>query len=194
MTERSDEAPKPESPGPAAYLVVPDPLARSGLVSALDGRLVLSETEDDAEVAIVDCGPDGEQRALPANLSSVALVPAHTAPRDLLVLGARGVLRRDAEADVIAAAALAVARGLWVADQPLVEARDDLPTGEELTPREQEVLELMADGLSNRRIAKRLQISEHTVKFHVNAVLLKLDADTRTEAVVTAARLGWLLL
>jgi two-component system nitrate/nitrite response regulator NarL len=56
------------------------------------------------------------------------------------------------------------------------------------------VLELLAEGLSNRLIAARLGISEHTAKFHVNAILDKLGAETRTEAVVLAARSGVLSL
>jgi DNA-binding NarL/FixJ family response regulator len=65
---------------------------------------------------------------------------------------------------------------------------------EELTPRETEVLQLLADGLTNKAIAQRLGISDHTVKFHVNAVLGKLGAQSRTEAVVRATRLGLLHL
>lgn len=65
---------------------------------------------------------------------------------------------------------------------------------ERLTAREQEVLELLAAGLSNRRIAEQLGISEHTVKFHVNAIYGKLDASSRTEAVNHALRRGILRL
>jgi two-component system, NarL family, nitrate/nitrite response regulator NarL len=64
----------------------------------------------------------------------------------------------------------------------------------ELTAREQEVLQLLAEGLPNKAIARRLEISEHTVKFHVNAILGKLNAQSRTEAVVRAGRLGLILL
>jgi len=65
---------------------------------------------------------------------------------------------------------------------------------EELTAREMEVLQLLAEGLPNKSIAQRLDISEHTVKFHVNAILRKLEAQSRTEAVVQATRLGLILL
>ena len=65
---------------------------------------------------------------------------------------------------------------------------------ERLTVREQEVLEWLSQGLSNRRIAERLGISEHTVKFHINAIYGKLGASTRTEAVNHALRRGWLRL
>ena len=64
----------------------------------------------------------------------------------------------------------------------------------DLTRRESEVLALMADGLSNKEIAQRLTISDHTAKFHVNGILGKLGAQSRTEAVVLAARRGYLTL
>ena len=59
-----------------------------------------------------------------------------------------------------------------------------------LTPREQEVVWLLAEGLSNKAIARRLGISVHTAKFHVGQLLDKLDATGRTDAVAHAARLG----
>jgi len=63
-----------------------------------------------------------------------------------------------------------------------------------LTPRELEVLAAMADGASNKTIARRLGISFHTVKFHVAAILTKLNAESRTEAVTRAAQLGLVML
>jgi len=59
-----------------------------------------------------------------------------------------------------------------------------------LTPREREVLALLAEGASNKSIARRLGISVHTAKFHVGSLLDKLDATGRTDAVTHAARLG----
>jgi DNA-binding NarL/FixJ family response regulator len=56
------------------------------------------------------------------------------------------------------------------------------------------VLQLLAEGLANKAIAQRLQVSEHTVKFHVNAILGKLNASSRTDAVVRATRLGLIIL
>lgn len=117
--------------------------------------------------------------------------------------GARGILGREAMAGQLAAAVAAVAGGMVVLDRGLAgELRRALgtpaiePAGpvEELTAREQEVLQLLAEGLPNKAIARRLGISEHTVKFHVNAILGKLGAQSRTEAVVVATRLGLVLL
>jgi len=72
---------------------------------------------------------------------------------------------------------------------PQVEA-----AAEQLTPRELEVLELLAEGLSNSAIATRLSISEHTVKFHVSSICGKLGADNRTDAVRRGVRLGLITL
>jgi DNA-binding CsgD family transcriptional regulator len=71
---------------------------------------------------------------------------------------------------------------------PLAASPYEQVTG--LTPREIEVLNLMAEGASNKTIARRLEISVHTVKFHVGSLLDKLDAAGRTDAVAQAARLG----
>ena len=79
------------------------------------------------------------------------------------------------------------------ADAALVDASADgmRPEGEvPLTPRETEVLALLAEGASNKVIARRLGISVHTAKFHVGSLIDKLDAVGRTDAVAHAARLG----
>jgi len=111
----------------------------------------------------------------------------------------RGLLFRDVEGRRLAAALRALAGGLLVFDEallpPLLRPRPAPQTPPEpLTPRELEVLQLLAQGLSNRRIAERLGISEHTAKFHVNSIVGKLGAQTRTDAAVRAARLGLVLL
>ena len=74
---------------------------------------------------------------------------------------------------------------------PLVATRARLETPvESLTPREFEVLRLVAEGLHNREIAERLGVTEHTVKFHLAAIFGKLGASTRTEAVRRGLRMG----
>ena len=77
--------------------------------------------------------------------------------------------------------------------QDTLERSDEVPTSA-LTPREIEVVRLLADGASNKEIARALGISFHTAKFHVAAILEKLDATTRTEAVTRAARLGIVMI
>ena len=69
-----------------------------------------------------------------------------------------------------------------------------VPLEEHLTPRELEVLEVLAEGLSNRAIAARLAISEHTVKFHVSSIFAKLGAENRTDAVRRGVRQGLITL
>jgi DNA-binding NarL/FixJ family response regulator len=71
---------------------------------------------------------------------------------------------------------------------PRPDAEDEL--GSDLTPREIQVLQLLAEGLVNRDIADRLNISEHTIKFHIGSILGKLQASSRTEAVARGLRSG----
>jgi DNA-binding NarL/FixJ family response regulator len=120
----------------------------------------------------------------------------------LLQAGATAVLPRAAAPEAIMAAVKAAASGLAVLPRalltPLLDGplADTLPEREAvpLTPREIEVLAAMADGASNKAIARRLGISFHTAKFHVAAILAKLDADSRTEAVAKAAQRGLVML
>jgi DNA-binding NarL/FixJ family response regulator len=121
---------------------------------------------------------------------------------DALRAGASAILLRTADRREIATAIRAVTNGLVVFQRQLLPAllnaepllNEQLNTSNDLTPRELEVLTAMADGASNKAIARRLGISFHTVKFHVAAILEKLDADTRTEAVMKAAQLGIVML
>jgi DNA-binding NarL/FixJ family response regulator len=118
----------------------------------------------------------------------------------------RAWLLKQAPAEEIAAAVQAVAHGLLVMDPAVARATRAaapasrlraVPTeelAEPLTERELEVLHLLALGLPNKAIALRLGISEHTVKFHVGAILAKMGAAGRTEAVMVAARRGILPL
>ena len=115
--------------------------------------------------------------------------------------GVRGVLRDDATAEELTAAVAATMAGLVVLHPTAVIARPIAAAGSRkvsegtgLTPRELEILEMMAEGMSNRRIAARLGISGYTVKFHVASVLGKLGAATRTEAVTLGVRHGLISL
>jgi two-component system nitrate/nitrite response regulator NarL len=184
-------------------VVARDPLVRSGLAAVLGAYpgLVLKEALASAEGAEADVvvwdapDPAGKKAASPV----LALVSAAQEARQALRAGAHGALSRAAPAHVIAPAALAVAAGHWVLDASfaaLLLHVGEPPSGAPtlLSPREQEVLALLSEGLSNRDLATRLGISHHTAKFHVNAILDKLGATTRTEAVVLAARSGLLSL
>jgi two-component system, NarL family, response regulator YdfI len=100
------------------------------------------------------------------------------------------LLRSDASAEQIVHAIQAVHLGLLTVDSSLVKHEEEGNLAEELTPRETEVLSLLAEGLANREIATRLSISEHTIKFHIRSILGKLGASTRTEAVTRGLRHG----
>jgi two-component system nitrate/nitrite response regulator NarL len=149
----------------------------------------IADSADDAVAALVDVAP-GErmpQESLPSVVLSDSLVLA----RDLAI---DAVLPRTATPAQIDAALRAAASGL------LVRARDHPPVSgfsplEEdlsplLTPREVEILAALGEGLSNKEIARRLGISAHTVKFHLEAVFSKLQAGTRAEAVAKGLRRG----
>jgi DNA-binding CsgD family transcriptional regulator len=126
---------------------------------------------------------------LPASLPVLWLgaAPAQDSARP------HGVLAADASGERIAAAAYALAHGLHVSDRSMPPVPSATPAdAEPLTPRELQVLELMAKGLANREIAQALGISSHTAKFHVAQILDKLQAATRTEAVRQALRLGFI--
>lgn len=107
----------------------------------------------------------------------------------------------EADEGSVRAAVHGVVAGLTVIDPTLIARFRAGPVtpapvaaagGETLTPREREVLRLVAEGLPNKTIARELGISEHTAKFHVGSLLAKLGAGSRTEAVTTATRRGLL--
>jgi len=117
-----------------------------------------------------------------------------------LKAGARAVLHRSSSRNEIIAAIKVITSGLVVLPPELLATllheappADDVLKAQ-LTRRELEVLAAMADGASNKAIARQLGISFHTAKFHVAAILAKLDADSRTEAVAKAAQSGLVML
>jgi two-component system nitrate/nitrite response regulator NarL len=186
------------STAPLAVLVLAaDPLALAGLAGLLDGREDLHVTagggfedlrgarlQDEPDVLLLDLGTgDAELPEVPDELPTLVLAPDLARAREALQAGARGVLLRRLEGDRLASALLSVGVG--------PRSLDGLPP---LTDREMEVLELMALGLSNREIADELGVSSHTAKFHIGSILTKTDAQTRTEAVVQAARAGILAI
>ena len=198
----------------AAAIVAESEHVRSGLTAILSNsssiRVVAEAAPSEAQalpgagVDVVVCDvPDDEpaQTAFQGTLPGVPILALTGMPsraRELVLAGARGVISRDASLERLSAASFAVAQGLSTLDErtlaELVSAKPATVSPVVLTRREREVLELLAEGLSNKVIALRLDISEHTAKFHVNSILEKLEADTRTDAVVRAARSGVLTL
>jgi two-component system, NarL family, response regulator YdfI len=113
--------------------------------------------------------------------------------------GVRAVLGRDVNAAELSAAVAATRAGLLVLHADALRgapAASALLPGESssLTARELQILEMMAEGMSNRAIAGRLKISRYTVKFHVASLLAKLRAHSRTEAVTLGVRQGLISL
>lgn len=199
-------------------LVVDDPEARSELAARLAALPecavvgALASADDlaavaaaaDPDVILWDLGEDPEAAlARLADTQSLRLPVLAIVEDDrdgvrALALGAAGLLSRAADPERVVLAARAVLGGLLALD-PAVAGVAGAPKDsdgavgapvETLTGREREVLKLMAEGLANKVIAGRLGISEHTAKFHVHTILGKLGTQSRTEAVVRAARLG----
>jgi two-component system nitrate/nitrite response regulator NarL len=157
--------------------------------------------------------PDSAIERLAVLVESTApvavLLPDESRVIEVWSAGVRAILRRDADPVQVAAALHALTQGLGVVDasfaaalarpaglpalRPWEDSRTD-PLIEELTARELTVLRLVAEGLPNKTIAAKLGISEHTVKFHINAIFGKLGVASRTEAVVRATRLGLIFL
>jgi two-component system nitrate/nitrite response regulator NarL len=178
-----------------------NPLRRAALVMRLApfGDLTVNEAAliDDirnADVVVADT-IDASGSSAPV----LCLVRDNGEASQAIARGARGVMLRTAGPQRLYSGIRAVADGLVIVDDevadavmPHARARVDLI--EPLTPREQQVAQLLAGGLTNKEIAQRLGITEHTVKFHLNGLLRKLGVSTRTEAVVQAARLGLLIL
>lgn len=196
-----------------------DPLARAGLAAllvTLPGCLVVAQGSGEmladaaageadvvADVIVWDVGWEAgrdREEALGGSLPVLALAPDGEGAAAAWALGCRGVLGRAMDEEPLLAAIRAVAAGLTVFAPFLTDALlrpvalDQAEAAADLTPRETQVLALLAEGLTNKAIALKLSISDHTVKFHVNAILGKLNAQSRTDAVVRATRQGLLSL
>lgn len=202
-------------------LVVDDhPVVREGLVAILEDERDFQVTGavGSAEAAVAAAGPDRPDiilldlelpdmngiEAIPGLIAVapgarvVVLTAYDTEERVLGALraGAGGYLLKGATGEEIGRAIRAVHAGgsylaARVAATVVTRVRDPgRPTA--LTRRERMVLRLVADGLSSKTIARRLEITERTVKFHVGSILNKLGANTRAQAVAEAARRGLL--
>src|SRR2546427_776029 len=160
-------------------------------------RSLMSETS--ADITLIDLQPE-----IPSSttndwldelleITSIVLLSPEPDPamfNRIRRAGVGGVLQSSASPEQIVQAIRGVASGLMVFDSTLApQASDDEPL-EQLTPRESEVLQLLADGLGNKDIAVKLSVSEHTIKFHIHSILAKLGAASRTEAVTRGLRSG----
>ncbi len=195
-------------------VVARDPLARMGLCALLEGAdarftagpeltpksLELGELEG-ADGLLWEYEPEDAIKVagLSASIPVVVFVDDAESGHEAWARGAAAVLARDVAADTLAAALPAALAGLRVLDPALeldlgARAHTPPPNAPELSKRESEVLALLADGASNKEIAESLSVSVNTAKFHVRSILDKLGAESRTEAVVLAARWGLIVL
>ncbi len=198
------------------YLAAPTPMMRAGLRAMLETANIQvvgesSSIEDMADLRDIDVLIVGDEQLL-GDVISTLLSDGETALLVLsdtgsaasllrtLPLRGWGIIPPDAPAPDLQSAVLSVAQGLVVLSVPVAErlfsgpaavnALDIRPLDAALTARESEVLDLLSQGLSNKLIARKLNISEHTVKFHVSSIYTKLGAASRTDAVNKGARHG----
>ena len=195
-------------------IAAPSAVVRAGLETLVAGDPAVEVAGSFADLSSVEAlRPDVVLAALPVEelappadgvAPAIVLLSADAQPAwssEVLRLGVRAMLPRDAAPAEVLAAVEAASTGLAVVDphdlEALLSASNPTTASAEstvLTPRELEVLGLMAEGAANKNIAWKLGISEHTVKFHVASILAKLNASTRTEAVAIGIRKGMILI
>jgi DNA-binding NarL/FixJ family response regulator len=203
-------------------IAAPSAIARAGLESLVRGPEIevagaatlagLALAADRHQPDVVLAAVEGHYDEAPEELMALAgreggpaivvLAPDLQPPwtGEALRAGIRAVLPGDLGAREILAAIEAAAAGLVVLhpqDLPALGAERTLPAAsstQTLSPREIQVLGMLAEGLGNKTIAWKLGISEHTAKFHVASILTKLNAGTRTEAVTLGIRRGLILI
>jgi DNA-binding NarL/FixJ family response regulator len=174
------------------WIETSSPLVRAGFESLLAGNadIDIVDSRGRADVILSDdllLGADG------SGLVPVVLLSREPITTLALECGVRAILPHQAPAAQIIAALYAAAAGLLavpVKSSSLLVPAESEGELETLTPRELDVFEMLAEGFSNKKIAGKLNISEHTAKFHVNSILGKLHAGTRTEAVMRGVRRG----
>ncbi len=189
------------------FIAAASPIAKAGLEAMLRSQpeMAVVASAADADVVLTETAPGDEDPAW--GDAAVVVLTDDGRPewlREALHSGVRAVVARQAGEAEILAAISAAAAGLVAVEQqmmePLLSASVPLHRGvaeagtEALTPREIEVLRMLAEGDANKAIAWKLGISEHTVKFHVSSIMSKLGAASRGEAVATGIRLGLILL
>jgi DNA-binding NarL/FixJ family response regulator len=168
-------------------------ITRAGLKSVLenDERIEVVDSLLEADVILREDLPVAPETP---GTAPVVIVTDGPVSSRAFHSGVRAILPREAAPEQIVAALYAASAGLIAvpieSSSIVIHGSDPHAEIETLTPREMEALEMLAEGLSNKQIAARLTISEHTAKFHVNSILSKLHAGTRTEAVIRGIRSG----
>ena len=204
------------------FIIAPTPMTRAGLHTMLTtaGLEVVGEAtalngfvEELSAIDVIVVADEKQLeevgRVVMGSRSVAIVVLSDSDERPISMLRAFslrgwGVVPLDAPATQLEAAVIAVAEGLIVlpsmaaeralAHRSVIEAINLDSLDEPLTGREREVLEMLSRGLSNKLIARRLSISEHTVKFHVSSIYTKLGASSRTDAVSRGVRRGLITL
>ncbi len=203
------------------FVIAPTPMMQAGLRTMLTGtevQVVGASSSADAastelaeiDVIVVDETLLEDVGRTLTNIGLIAFVVlTNNIERSLallrsLSLRSWSVVPLNVTAAQLQAAVVAVAQGFVVLPSAYsAQIYEQRPTAnavmlgvvdESLTAREREVLELVSQGLSNKLIARRLQISEHTVKFHISSISTKLGAASRTDAVSRGVRLGLITL
>lgn len=174
----------------------------------------LTRVEDlQPEVVLLDLDSPSDESLLAAIQSGGALVNSslmiltedpESLAVDVLGSGLRAILPRYATPEEIIAAIQAAATGLVALHPDIFDSmlsrirpgqQSELdPSDQILTPREIEVLRMIAEGLGNKEIASKLSISDHTVKFHISSIFAKLGASNRAEAVTLGIRHGLIMV
>ncbi len=180
------------------------PIWRMGLRTLLEGVFAVVESGDaDAIIVTNDTALEDAQLALEQSSRAALIILVDEAAQvqrfRTLESGGFAALPSDADIEMLQSAIRAAATGLIVLAPEFAETSSITNTvleliTEHLTPRELEVLALMSDGLSNKAIARQLEIGESTVKFHVSAIIAKLRASSRTDAVGRGLRAGLIAL
>ena len=162
--------------------------------------LDLESLADESMSAVIESGGRVRNSALVILTDN----PESSPVADALRSGVRAILPRAATSEEIVAAIQASLAGLVVLHPDALgsvlfptssgEQAELDPSAQILTPREIEVLRMIAEGLGNKGIASKLRISDHTVKFHISSIFAKLGASSRTEAVTMGIRKGLIMV
>ena len=162
--------------------------------SAATGEIVEHAADLHPDVILWQIAADEDAAALRALRGQNTVLLSSNASLELIRAGAHGVLPPNASAEQIEIALQAAAAGLGVFSPGNLDSPAVQRISSSLTARETEVLRMIAEGLANKEIAWKLGISEHTVKFHVSALLGKLGAGSRAEAIGAGIRQGVIML